>query len=69
MQVTAFCFNWTEVRKRTSPEQIVAEMIHTDDIDIYSIALTDGMWSSDSASQHFQAAEEIALALGKAPST
>ena len=64
MQITAFCFDWVEVQKRTSAEQIVEEMIHTDDIDIYTKDLPDGVWTSDSASQHFEAAEQIELAVG-----
>ncbi|ODB99865.1 hypothetical protein A3197_05570 [Candidatus Thiodiazotropha endoloripes] len=61
MQVDCFCFNWEEVKKRSSAEQVVDEMISTDDIDIYSTSLPDGIWNSDSASQHF----EVAEALGK----
>jgi len=67
MQITAFCFDWVEVQKRTSAEQIVEEMIHTDDIDIYTKDLPDGVWTSDSASQHFEAAEQIELAVGASP--
>jgi hypothetical protein len=59
MQITARCFDWAEVQKRTSPEQIVEEMIHTDDIDIYAKELPDGIWMSDSATQHFETAEHL----------
>ena len=67
MQVSTFCFDWNEVLKRTSAEQIVEEMIETDDIDIYTKDLPDGVWMSDSAIQHFEAADEIELALSSSP--
>jgi hypothetical protein len=66
MQVSAFCFDWNEVLKRTSAEQIVEEMILTDDIDIYTKDLPDGIWMSDSAIQHFEAADEIEKAIAVA---
>lgn len=59
MQIIALGFNWSEVRKRTSSQQIVDEMIHTDDIDIYTSDVPRGVWRSDSASQHFQTAEAL----------
>ncbi len=65
MQVTAICFDWDEVQKRTSAEQIVEEMILTDDIDIYAKDLPRGIWMSDSAIQYFEAAEQIEMALGE----
>ena len=67
MQVSAFCFDWSEVLKRTSAEQIVDEMICNDDIDIYTKDLPEGVWASDSASQHFEAAEQIRLAIDTIP--
>lgn len=67
MQITAFCFNWDEVRKRTSTEQIVEEMIRTDDIDIYAEELPDEIWTSDSAIQHHHTAEVLAKALKRTP--
>jgi hypothetical protein len=67
MQVSAFCVDWSEVQKRTSAEQIVDEMICNDDIDIYTSELPEGVWASDSASQHFEAAEQIELAIDAFP--
>ena len=67
MQVSAFCFDWSEVQKRASAEEIVEQMIHTDDIDIYTKELPDGAWTSDSASQHFEAANQIASAIDTHP--
>ena len=42
-------------------------MIHTDDIDIYTKDLPDGVWMSDSAIQHFEAADEIEIAISASP--
>ena len=61
MQVDCFGFKWEEVKKRPSAEAVVEEMIFTDDIDIYSISLPDGIWKSDSARQYF----EVAMALDR----
>ena len=38
-------------------------MICNDDIDIYTKDLPEGVWASDSASQHFDAAEQIKFAI------
>ena len=38
---------------------IVEEMIETDDIDLYATYLPDEIWRSDSATQHFEAAEAL----------
>jgi hypothetical protein len=67
MQVTVFCFDWKEVEKRGSSRQIVEEMIETDDIDLYAIGLPEGLWSSDSAMQHFSTAEILAEAVKARP--
>lgn len=59
MQVTCFGFKWDEVKKRKSGQQIVDEMILTDDIDLYSVPLPDGLWLSDSGTQHFATIEAL----------
>jgi hypothetical protein len=69
MQITCFGFDWAEVRKRSSAEQIVEEMIHSDDIDKYSKQLPGSIWRSDSANQHFETAEILSKALRLMPPT
>jgi hypothetical protein len=59
MQVTCFGFKWDEVKKRKSAQQIVDEMILTDDIDLYSVPLPEEIWKSDSGSQHFATIEAL----------
>ncbi|CAB1065556.1 hypothetical protein D1BOALGB6SA_10353 [Olavius sp. associated proteobacterium Delta 1] len=63
MQVTCSAFDWEEVRKRPNAETVVEEMILTDDIDLYDKPLPDGIWLSDSATQHFDTAEVLEEAL------
>lgn len=59
MQVTCIPFKWDEVEKRKVAQKIVDEMILTDDIDNYSVPLPDGVWTSDSGSQHFEVVEAL----------
>lgn len=61
MQVTCFGFPWEEVRKRPHAQAVVDEMILTDDIVHYAVPLPEGLWRSDSASQHFAVIEELGL--------
>lgn len=67
MQVSCFGFDWNEVGKRSDAQQIVNEMIHTDDIDIYAKYLPDTLWHSDSAHQYFSVAEAISTLQEHAP--
>lgn len=66
MQVSCFGINWDEIQKRGSGEKIVEEMICTDDVDMYTITLPDGLWISDSANQHFDTADKIESAKSNA---
>lgn len=66
MQVTCQAFNWEEVRKRPNVDAIVAEMIHTDDIDIYSTYMPGEIWPSDSAILHFAVASALSELLSSA---
>lgn len=60
MQVTCQAFDWEEVKKRPDVETVVAEMIRTDDVDIYSTYLPNETWPSDSAILHFSVASALA---------
>ncbi len=60
MEVTCFGLDWTEVRKRPDAQAVVEEMIESEDLDRFAQDLPDGMWRSESAAGHFEAAEALA---------
>jgi hypothetical protein len=57
MQVSCFGLDWTEVQKRPDARAVVEEMIYGDAGDRYVRALPEGMWTSDSATLHFESAD------------
>lgn len=65
MQVTCSCFDWAEVRKRSSAQAVLDEMLMTDDIDLYEIGLPDELWKTDSAILHFEVARALPQLVNK----
>jgi len=59
MQVSCSGLDWEKVRQRTSTQQLVDEMFHSEQVDFITRDFYDGIWYSDSATQQFEAAEAL----------
>ena len=57
MQITVSCVDWSQIESRKSPALVVEELL--DDPDAFLKELPSKIWPSDSATQHFETAEQI----------
>ena len=60
MQLSPTAYKHSDLEGR-DPEEIVAEMIYSDDVDTYAINLPDNLWPSDSMILYSACAEAIEL--------
>ena len=67
MQVTCFAFDWKAVKSRPTAVAVYEELICSDEVDRYTTQLPDDAWCSDSATQHFETADELEECVEDAP--